>query len=504
MNIQELCDLKISKDYKRLGKLFYTSKSAYLYDTGTGKVTKLDQDSQKLLESLFDDRISYQEFLHVLSKTADIDKITKFFEEEHLLSNPSDLNFIPLEDTYSVDNIKCMQLIIELTGNCNLRCKYCIYNDFYEGNRNFNTSNIDFETAQKAIDYVFAHRDPEHLAITFYGGEPLLNFPVMKRCIDYCLEKYESENVSFSFTTNLTLMTEEIAEYLAKIPRLSIMISIDGPEEIHNAARVNRERKGSFKDAFSGLKILSNAIRKYKNTNLLFSVVLMPPYTSERFDKINDFFESLDFLPEGTTVRATYPTPGTISTAYLDDMELQGFDLREEVRWSDWAREKAKSKNFDGVNRNLYSEVLIDSLVSIHNRILRDKPVNVICLNGCCIPGHRRLYVCTDGTYKVCERVGSVPAIGHVDTGIDIESVRKYYLIEFERRSLPECSKCWAVNMCDICYAHCYNEKGLDISKKNGICASTKARLVAWLQYYHELLESHPERIEEIAKMELL
>ena len=192
-----------------------------------------------------------------------------------MLSNPSVLNFIPIKDTYCEDSFKCKQLIIELTGNCNLRCKYCIYNDFYEGNRNFNTSNIDFETARKAIDYVFAHRDPEHLAITFYGGEPLLNFSVMKQCIDYCLDRYESDNLSFSFTTNLTLMTEEIAEYLAKVPRMSILVSIDGPEEIHNAARVYRQRKGSFQDAFSGLEILSNAINKYR---CCFSFLLAVSY----------------------------------------------------------------------------------------------------------------------------------------------------------------------------------------------------------------------------------
>lgn len=67
--------------------------------------------------------------------------------------------------------MQVQQLIIELTGKCNLRCKYCIYNDYYEENRDFNTSDISFETAKKAIDYAYAHRHPDHFSITFYGGE---------------------------------------------------------------------------------------------------------------------------------------------------------------------------------------------------------------------------------------------------------------------------------------------------------------------------------------------
>lgn len=112
----------------------------------------------------------------------------------------------------------------------------------------------------------------------------------MRQCIDYSLEKMKDVELSFSFTTNLTLMTEEIAEYLAKVPRLSILLSMDGPEEIHDLARVKRNKQGSFQDAFTGLQILAEAVKKYNNTHLGFNAVLMPPYTVERFNKINDFF----------------------------------------------------------------------------------------------------------------------------------------------------------------------------------------------------------------------
>src|SRR5699024_5846365 len=137
----------------------------------------------------------------------------EFIQKENLLCNPENTAFVDLSSQYTDDTFQCEQLTIELTGNCNLRCKYCIYNDYYEGNRAFNTSNIDFETARKAIDYVYAHSAEDKLAITFYGGEPLINFKVMKQCIDYSLQNIKNKQLYFSFTTNLTLMTKEIAEY---------------------------------------------------------------------------------------------------------------------------------------------------------------------------------------------------------------------------------------------------------------------------------------------------
>lgn len=503
MDLEILAKLKESKEYRRLGKLFYTSQSAYLYDTGTGKVIELDQDARKLMEAFFDDNNCAEDFLATAGSISTIESICSFIEGEQLLSNPQVDEFVEINHRLAEANLECGQLIIELTGNCNLRCKYCIYNDFYEGNRSFNTSNIDFDTAKKAIDYVYAHRDPDHLAITFYGGEPLLNFNVMRQCIDYCLEKFGREKLSFSLTTNLTLMTKEIAEYLAQIPNMSITVSIDGPEEIHNMSRVKGRGQGSFRDAFSGLLNLSEAVNKYKRTMLMVSVVLMPPYTAERFNAINDFFESLDFLPENTEVRATYPRPGTISQSYIDDLHMKGLEAVEEINWMDWSRQKINLGNLLGEKKNLYASVLEYALARIHNRILYEKPLPNFYRNGCCIPGHRRLYVSTDGSYRVCERIGTAPVIGHVDTGLDAEAVIKSYIEAYDAESLPNCSQCWAINLCDICYASCYDEHGINMKEKMVRCEYTRSKFATWLQYYHELLETKPEIIQNISQIEL-
>jgi len=503
--VDKLVELKMNQEIKRMGKIFSTSQSKYFYDTGTGKVINLDESSQKVLTALFDENVAPEKFKELWNSIENIDEIREFITAEHILCNPPVTSFLPLEKQVAEDNLKCEQLIIELTGNCNLACKYCIYNDFFEGNRNFNISNIDFKTAKKAIDYVYAHRDPKQLAITFYGGEPLINFEVMKQCIDYSIENLTDVELSFSFTTNLTLMTEDIAEYLAKIPRLSILLSMDGPEEIQNMVRVYRNGKGSFEEAYKGLMILAKAINRYKNTELIFNAVLMPPYTKERFDKINSYFENLDFLPENTEVRATYPSLGSVPQSYFDELKEQGVENSgEDINWMTWAKEKGVNDNFVGKKLNIYTGLLETALTRIQKRALYDYPMNFYYYNGCCLPGQRRLYVSTDGKYKVCERIGTAPDIGNVDMGIDVEAIKKYYLKEFEDKSLLDCSMCWAINLCNICYAECYDENGLNMDEKRKLCVETRNRYVMWLEYYHELLEMKPERIEEISKIELI
>lgn len=492
------------KDIARQGTIFSTRRSNYFYDAGTGKVIELDDEGFQVLHALFDKTVNIHEFKRVLERIGENDavKIAEFLENENLLQNPVITNFISLEDSFEEDNLRCEQLIIELTGNCNMCCKYCIYNEHYEGNRNFNIENIDFVTAQKAIDYIYAHRNPEHLAITFYGGEPLLNYDIMKQCIDYCRENLKECNLSFSFTTNLTLMTEEKAEYFAKIPGLNIIASIDGPEEIHDKARVYRGNQPTFKDVFQGLKNISNAIRKYNNTTMIFNCVFMPPYTNEKFEKINEFFESLDFLPEDLKVQATYPSPGTVPESYIEELKSEGIDAKRDDNWVSWARKKAFNRDFLGNRRNLYSAPIETSLAHIHNRILYEKPMNLNFYNGCCVPGQRRLYLTTKGEYKICERVGNAPNIGNVNAGLDFSAIRKYYLSDYEKASISDCSNCWAIHLCDICYASCYDENGIDILKKRSLCKDVRERYKMWLTQYYEVLETSPERIEEIAKMQ--
>ncbi len=93
--------------------------------------------------------------------------------------------------------------------------------------------------------------------ITFYGGEPLLNFSLIKQCVEYVKTLNCSNTIMYSLTTNLTLMTQEIAEYLASVPNFTVVCSIDGNQELHDEHRKGLDGKGSFEYTMEGLKKIS-------------------------------------------------------------------------------------------------------------------------------------------------------------------------------------------------------------------------------------------------------
>lgn len=134
-------------------------------------------------------------------------------------------------------------------------------------------------------------------------------------------------------------------------------------------------------------------------------------------------------------------------------------------------------------------------MVKINNRIIVDEPTLRRGLNGCCVPGKKRLYVTATGEYKACERIGSSPSIGNVDEGVDREQIVKKYVEEFAAQSKDICDKCWAYNLCRVCYAGVCNENGLDMGLKNEACRASRSVALNNLALYHELMEENPEAL---------
>ncbi len=102
-------------------------------------------------------------------------------------------------------------------------------------------------------------QEQEKVDIFFNGGEILLEFPLLKAIVERLLQQYGEINFSFGLNTNLTLMTDEIAEFLTR-HKFDISISIDGYSTSHDRTRVYHDGKGSFQDVLKGLEIL----RKYQ------------------------------------------------------------------------------------------------------------------------------------------------------------------------------------------------------------------------------------------------
>lgn len=133
------------------------------------------------------------------------------------------------------------EMNIWLTTSCNMSCRYC-----YERKNISEEKNMSQEMAEKVLLYIEPFIKPED-NIVFHGGEPLLNFPVMKFFTEEFLQKYP--RIKFGFTTNGTVWNDNIRTFLMKYREHyegGISVSIDGDKETHNGNRVMRNREESY------------------------------------------------------------------------------------------------------------------------------------------------------------------------------------------------------------------------------------------------------------------
>ena len=140
-------------------------------------------------------------------------------------------------------------MVLNVTNQCNLSCHYCY--EFGEdkvatpeGKKKF----MDWETAKTSVDYFFDEsRGRKSVHITFFGGETLMNFPLLRQVVDYARREADRRRVSidFSLTTNATLLTPTIIEFLAE-NAVGVTVSIDGAKESQDAFRVFKNGRGSY------------------------------------------------------------------------------------------------------------------------------------------------------------------------------------------------------------------------------------------------------------------
>lgn len=500
-----------NSNFGRLGKTFKTECKYYYYDMGTGKVLECEKNVYVILEHLEKGR----EFSEILNLGLDEDAIIAALE---IIKNAAeDENILQAPEVTSLQgpmtlNLKqyvnhgLKQLTLELTQRCNLRCEYCIYQQENEKFRGFSEADdMTFETVKTAVDYLVQHGQEKEIFITFYGGEPLLRFDLIKQCIEYVKSLNLGKKVFYNMTSNLTLVTPEIAKYIASIPDFTVLCSIDGPEEIHDEFRKKIDGTGSFNQTIRGLKYLSEAFKERRYTHILINSVISPPYTDEKFNKMQKFFAECPYITNEMNISYSYVDTGEPITFERYKMRREQIEKEELEEWNPlllWERKNNTFKNFQKLKDTFTWITHSTSLALIHQRTISDKPYNFYEFNGCCVPGSRRIYVTSDGKIKVCEQVGEAPYIGDLKDGIDLEAIKKIYVDDYLENSMPDCSNCWAVHFCGICYARCYGKDGINIAEKKYRCLNEREMVKNSLIDYHELLENNPEALKELDYLE--
>jgi len=219
-------------------------------------------------------------------------------------------------------NNNLFQLLLTVTEDCNLRCKYCYLTDVYDYTRNRTNANMTFETAKKAIDMFLENiseiskRNPgKKAAITFYGGEPLMNFLLIKECVEYVKLKTKVE-ILFNTTTNGVLLDGEILDYLIENDFI-ISVSFDGAKKNHDRNRVFHGNKDSYELIYQRLKNIKHKYPDYQKVKIV-SVI---DYETDLTANVDFFIKHKGILPDLAMISFVSPT----NTRYFEHITPEIF-----------------------------------------------------------------------------------------------------------------------------------------------------------------------------------
>lgn len=222
--------------------------------------------------------------------------------------------------------------------------------------------------------------------------------------------------------------------------------------------------------------------------------------TNTDFDDLSESIHAGYYLKRGLSGSEDFYYMSTLITITGYSAKEVEWRVREMTKlydplddWENHYREEHEERE-----KPLFSDSVIDKGISIiHQRLLSDKPVKNYGMNGCCVPGERRIYVTVSGEFLLCEKVGNIPSIGNVNEGFYKDRIKELYVDSFIQEAKKYCGECWAVNLCSMCYVNCFDQNGTHFAYRHNSCRSERIYLENNLVRYHTILEENPERLLE-------
>lgn len=448
------------KKQKPLIKLVRTPNGYYFFETNQDTIHEVDRETYLELERMMNHGGS-------VSESASLTAL----REEGWLSDHRPLeirNTLMEQVDYRLEH-HLSQLNLQITQSCNLRCIYCPYSVNTDPllSRTHTGKRMSFETAKKAIDYMADRSDDmESVAVSFYGGEPLICFPLMKQCIEYAETVFDGKEVRFYITTNATLMTDSVIDYLAA-HKVYITFSLDGPKPVHDRHRCTADGSPTYDLV---METLRKTVTRYGNDAVKYVNINMVINPSDDFDAIIQWLEDPVF--RGMIIRTAFAEDDYLEKKFPMSREFRKkYTYQLALSWLDYLG------IVDGLKTNKLSDAAVyqgesDGFSSLNESGLLPE---VMSPGGPCIAGVRKLFVNTDGNFYPCEKVNELSpcmCIGNVDRGIDPDQVKRH--LNIGQLTAETCRQCWAIVHCAVCQRMADGGEELSAVVKNRNCGSVR------------------------------
>ena len=345
-------------------------------------------------------------------------------------------------------------LCLHIAHDCNLACRYCFAEEGeYHGRRAL----MSLEVGKKALDFLIANSGlRRNLEVDFFGGEPLMNFDVVKETVAYArsIEKAHNKNFSFTITTNGLLLTDDKIDFINR-EMSNVVLSIDGWKEVNDRLRVRTNGSGSYDTIVPRFQKLVATRGKDKD------YYARGTFTKYNLDFTEDVLHLVDLGFDQVSVEPVVSDPKLSYSIQEEDLP-RVFEEYERLANTIIARKK------EGRGFNFF-HFMID---------LNQGPCAIKRLRGCSC-GNEYVAVTPEGDIFPCHQfVGEDEwKMGNVlDGSYDMERKNMFALANVY--SKEQCKNCWAKFYCSGgCNANNWQYEG-DIHKPHSIaCALEQKRL---------------------------
>jgi len=422
---------------------FTHNGAGFVLDVETGSVHMLDGEAFEAVRRLEQIEKDGGDIDAALNEGGPLMEEIAALKNEGLLFSPPD------EDAAMPENV-VKAMCLHLAHDCNLRCDYCFAKGgAFAGRREL----MSAQTAKAAIDFLISVSGKRrNLEIDFFGGEPLLNFEVLKETVSYArgIEAEHGKNFRFTVTTNAYRVTDEMKEYINREMN-NIVVSIDGRPHVHDAVRKTAGGRGSYARVAENAKaLLLNREGEY---------YVRGTFTADNLDFAEDVLHVADMGFSGVSIEPVVTTGANA----IKEEHLPAIFAEYDRLAAEYARRRKNGSGFT------FFHFMVD---------LGAGPCRLKRVRGCgagteyiAVAPTGDIYPCHQFVGKSGYRLGSV-----YETGLE-ESVAKRFE-DCNIYNMEDCKNCWAKYYCSGgCAAANYNING-DIQKPYRIgCEMQRKRL---------------------------
>lgn len=410
-------------------------------DTYSGAVHCVDDLSYDIIE-LYEQKDKEEIKKEMLEKyknltKADLEETIK--EIENLKNNGKLFS----KDIYEGKNLDLKKrdsvvkaLCLHIAHTCNLNCEYCFAG---QGKYHGEDALMSFEVGKQAIDFLVKNSGTrKNLEVDFFGGEPLVNFDVVKQIVKYArsIEKENNKHFRFTLTTNGVLLDEDVIDFLNKEMN-NVVLSLDGRKEVHDRLRKNINGDGSY-------DIIVPKFKKFVEKRGNKEYYMRGTFTRNNLDFTNDIFHMADL---GFSELSMEPVVSKPDTDYaLREEDLDKIYEQYEILAKEMIKRKKQGNPFT------FYHYMID---------LSGGPCIYKRITGCG-SGTEYLAVTPSGDFYPCHQfVGDKKFLmGNVKDGITNTKLRDEFKM-CNAYSRKECKDCWAKLYCSGgCSANAYHATG--------------------------------------------